>query len=499
MEPEGEAIDAESPDKGSSVGSTPDRPEPIPTTTHVQHRALNAIEHAVAVRSAADLLSTTGPLAELTSAERRAVLTEARRLLIAKKGSGVVFEAMATSRVQHAAARFGIFGLKASLSEQSNDSRVDLLIAWRQDDAVEIEVGYQLKTGGDRYIRASVNAVEEGILVLVPSDVDEATAGRAVRAIEVGELSIQAPTRKEILDRSTETLKRLETGTAPVDLGRVARQALRDALTDALAAAAFDLVAQVIQDPDKQIDWPRAARALAKTGVSSALGSLLATTSACSSARVGKRVIDAAGVYRATRMAGTVLPRAVDVAFDVYAYRKGTISVRELGRRTARNTGAVAAELLLFRFIARLAGRLGPVGQAIVMVGGGILAAKLGELAGESFFSLFEDLLEQPEPLPEAGHEPRHRSESLVSALLGSPQMQAIATTMVKEHRRLERRASSGTCIERSCTRKHHARGMCSMHYQRWWREVRRAGRRTPSRRARHRRPAAISVQRAPT
>lgn len=467
-----------------------DAPGVSTTTASVQYRALNAVNHAATRVGAAHLLESTGPLAELTNAERLGVLTDAKRILVAKKGAGVVFEAMTVTRVQHASAQYGLVGLTASLSATSNDSRVDVLVGWRAKGAVDLDLGYQLKTGQDKYLKAVIGSAGDDALLLVPRDFDGDPQGRARRTIQVPGLDIETPTREEIRACSEETLERLSARRSPVDLTRVARQALRDALVDGIAAAALDLAIQQLSNPNKPVDWERAAKVLSKAGATSAIGSFLATTNACSSVRAAKHAIDASGAYVGTRVAACVVPRAIDVAFDFAAQRRGDITTHEFGRRTSRNLGALAAELIFFKYLARLGRGLGPIGQAVFMVCGGMIVAKFGEFVGEAAFSLLSELFGTAPPPTTAGEpEPTADSErqdlSQLLSLAAVSEIRSLATRARREEKRIGRRAARGVCMEVGCSRKHHARGRCSLHYQRWWRAMRRAGYRLPRRSSR--------------
>ncbi len=94
-------------------------------TVPPQNRALAAVRDSTVALGGEMLLDTTGPLAELKSAERRGILDEARRILIAKKGRGVVFEAHTLAQLQEASERFDL-KLTAQLAKSSNSPRADL-------------------------------------------------------------------------------------------------------------------------------------------------------------------------------------------------------------------------------------------------------------------------------------------------------------------------------------------------------------------------------------
>jgi len=450
-----------------------ERPQgtPIPGSL-IQHRALNAVEEIATAKAASDLLGTTGPHAELKKAEIRGVITEARRRLINSKGAGVVFEARMVARAQHAGERFAVANLRASLAAGPTDP-IDVVLGY-QDGAFQVDLRLQLKTGSDPYIRASLRKIPDGTLVLVPCDVPTGIRdGRTLSEIPISGTNVETPTRTELRDSAGALLDRLSTGSGPVDFRRVAREAFRASLVDGLVAAVVDLCAQRLASPGAPPDWNRTARAVAKTVASSALGAFLAASHATSAVVVGRHSLDAAVAYRTVRVAACVVPHAIDAAFDFASMNGGTISPEDFGRRLAGHTGAAAAEMLAFKYLARLAAGFGPLGQAVVMIGGGFLVSKLGEKFGGFVFDVISAALP---PLPT--ELPSRRNPQLSSAVRGLLRRQRL------EDNRRSRRAKKGLCEEPFCGREHHARGMCARHYQRWWRKERRSGWR-PIKRAR--------------
>ena len=279
-----------------SVGSAPGEDEeaespntaaPSATTTlAAQHRALDAVHAATTDRAVEHLLSTTGPFAELTSAEKRGLLNEAKFAFVSAKGAGVTFEAVAVSRTQHAAERFGI-GVRAALSAKSNDASVDVLLSWTADPSSPLKV--QLKTGSNRYITAAIHARENGVLLLVPQDAPgvDFTLG-IVNSLDLDGVQIEAPSRDELRARSRRALERLQARNAPIDVKTLARQSFSDAAVDGIVATVVDISVQLLKAPERPIDWERACRTLVKTGATSAISSFLAATSSCSAIKLAK-------------------------------------------------------------------------------------------------------------------------------------------------------------------------------------------------------------------
>jgi hypothetical protein len=249
-------------------GATP----AVVSTLGLQHRALNAAEVVVTDHAVGHLLGTTGPLAELRSAEKRGLLTDARLAMISGKGAGVTFEALALTKAQHASERFGIVGMKAALSPKSNDPSVDVLMSWT-DDGNAVLLKLQLKTGSDKYLKAAIKGREDGVFLFVPLDApgDGVSPGVA-SSIDIDGIAISAPTRDEIKARTRRTLDRLTGRSSPVaDWKAIGRQAFRDAVVDGLVAGIADVCLQCLTEPDKPVDWRQASRVLVRTGATGAL------------------------------------------------------------------------------------------------------------------------------------------------------------------------------------------------------------------------------------
>lgn len=468
-----------------------------------QHRALNAAEAAITDQSIGHLLQTTGPLAELRSAEKRGLLTDARLAMISGKGAGVTFEALTLSKAQHAGERFGIVGMRAALSTRSNDPSVDVWVSWTADgEALLLKL--QLKTGSERYLRAAIRDREDGVLLFVPLDAPLDGVGQGVSSsIEIDGIAIAAPTRDDLKARTRRKLDRLTGRSSPVtDWKAIGREAFQNAVVDGLAAGIADVCFQCLTAPEKPIDWRQASRSLVKTGATGALSSLLAATTSCSAVRLGKHSIDASAAYRAARVGACVVPHAIDVAFDALDMKAGLLAPKDFGKNAAGHVGAMAAELFFFKYVARLARVFGPIGQAVVMIGGGMLVSRLGQAAGEALYSLLSGLLdgndtaaaatadEAPAAAPSFG--------DFLESLLANPVVKGLAHRAELEEKRRDRRMASGVCQEPRCGRRHHARGMCSRHYMRWWRMMRRRGLKLDSRRTGrgHRSHARVHVTR---
>jgi hypothetical protein len=487
-----------------TTSGPPDEEEPSPNAGTVaavvstfgpQHRALNAAEAVVSDHAVGHLLETTGPLEELKNAEKRGLLTEARLAMISGKGAGVTFEALTLTKAQHAGERFGIVGLKAALSSKANDPSVDVMMSWT-DDGKALLLKVQLKTGSDSYLKAAISGREDGVLLFVPIDAptDGLTAGVA-SSIDIGGVAITAPTRDELKARSRRNLERLTGRSSPVvDWKTIGRQAFRDALVDGLVAGVADVCLQCLTEPEKPVDWRQASRALVKTGATGAISSLLAATTSCSAVRLGKHSIDASAAYRAARVGACVVPHAIDVAFDALDMKSGLLKPQEFAKRTSGHTGAMVAELLFFKYVARLARFFGPLGQAVVMIGGGMLVSKLGQAAGEAIYSLVSGLFEGEPPAatasPDDAAESAPSLADFLASLLATPEVASLAHRADREEKRRDHRMAKGACQEPRCGRQHHARGMCSRHYMRWWRLMRRRGWRIQHQHRPHRSPA---------
>ncbi len=152
----------------------------------MQGRALDAVRETGAVIAGANLLQATGPFAELTAADTRGILDDARKALITKKGRGVVFEAATVVQVQDAGERYGI-NLTARLATATNNPRADVFVT---HSGADIEL--QLKCGTDKYIRAALRKQVDGVTVLVPADAVQAAA---VGSLEFDGVELEAPTR----------------------------------------------------------------------------------------------------------------------------------------------------------------------------------------------------------------------------------------------------------------------------------------------------------------
>lgn len=440
----------------------PRRPAPPPDGegglggTLAQHRALEGAREASASVVSGNLLSTTGPLAELTSAQRRGVLDEVRRTLIAKKGAGVVFEAVVVAQLQEASERYGI-ELSARLSTAANNPRTDVTVVWR---GVELEL--QLKAGSDPYLRAAVRAREEGIILLVPSD---AKGAGARTALTFGDVTVETPTRSELRESADVTLNRLSRGESALNLLDVAKQSISNALIDGLVAGIADLALQALTKPDDPIDWARTAKLVARSGATSAASSFLAAAHTGAALQVGTRAVDATASLRAGRAAACVVPHAIDVAFDYARLTRGELAPRQFKRRVARHAGAATAEFVGFRFLARLASHLGPLGGLLVMLAGGLLLSYFGGKAGELLYDLLGDAAFPA--MPEHERLPAPRMIDFAS------EGRQLSTRLSEETTRRTALAERRLCEERGCGRAHHARGMCKRHYQRWWRKNR--------------------------
>lgn len=339
-------------------------------STVAQHRALDVTAHVASTRGAGVLLESTGPLAELRSAEQRKILDDARRLMIARKGTGVVFEARTVVGLQHIAERHQL-DLSATLSTDSNDARVDVT-AWFVGQEIEL----QLKTGSDRYIRASLKRTADDVLVLVPGDVTVRHPNRSVTtALTFEDAVFDAPTRDELLASSRRTLERLEHRDAAVNSRDVLRVSLQAAVVDGLVAAALSLSMQVLTSPEKPIDWRATARDVVRSAAVSATSCYLAGTNAIAASLADGRAVDATRALRSARIAGCLVPHAIDAAFDVARTLDGNLNASELARRSAGHAGAALAELVAFKYVARLAARFGPLGIVVMMLGGSLVTS----------------------------------------------------------------------------------------------------------------------------
>lgn len=423
-----------------------------------QLRSLDAVRDVARVTAAEHLLNSTGPAAEMASAQMRGVLDAARRELIAKKGSGVVFEAETIVRLQDASERYGI-KLTARLSTKANAPRADILLI-----TSERQVDLQLKTGSDPYLRAAVRAREENVVLLVPSDVDKRTwAAAATATVEVESIGVESPTRAELHEQSQKALDRIARGERAFDLGDLAKSSIVNSFVDGLTAVVVDVSCQVLANPDAPIDWSRSAKCLAKTAMTGAVSSFLSGALARSSLAGSGRALDATGFMRAARASSCVIPRALDTIWDAIRLNRGELDEEQFNIQLARNAGAAAFEYVGFQVLARLTVRMGPLGRAIVMIAGGMVLAIFGAVAGEAVREMLAG--SEPPPLSPAAV---HDDSAIVSEI---PSASINLMTMVRqEHARRLASAAKGRCEERGCRRKHHARGFCGTHYMRWWR-----------------------------
>lgn len=431
------------------------------TSATAQLRSLDAVRDAARVTAAEQLLTSTGPSAEMAAAQMRGVLDAARRELIAKKGSGVVFEAETIVRLQDAAERYGV-SLTARLSTKANSPRADILLF-----TSERQVDLQLKTGHDRYLRAAVRARKEDVVLLVPSDVEKGTwAAAATSTIEVEGIRVDSPTRDELRAHSEKALDRIARGESAFSVRDLAKSSVVNGFVDGLTAVIVDVSCQVLTNPDAPIDWGRAAKCLARTAMTSAASSFLSGALAQSSMAGSGRALDATGCMRAARASSCVIPRALDTIWDVVRLNRGEIDDEQFKRQLARNTGAAALEYVGFQVLARLTARMGPVGRAIVMIVGGMVLAMLGAVAGEAVY----ELLSGAEPkrlLPAAMPGELTADDAIPHASV------ALMAAAREEHARRLLSAEKRRCEERGCRRRHHARGLCGTHYMRWWRRNR--------------------------
>lgn len=438
----------------TAVGNVKDDHEPIRSgTASVQGRALDAMRETGATIAGANLLQSTGPLSELAAADMRGLLDDARKVLITKKGRGVVFEAATVVQFQEAAERYGL-NLTAKLSASTNNPRADVLVTHA---GAKIEL--QLKCGTDKYIRAALRKQVDGVTVLVPADAAQAAA---VGSLEFDGVELGAPTRDQLFAQTEKSLDRLSAGEPIVTFGDAAKRALRDSLLDAIVVAVLDLAMQALENPEKPIDWKRTGIAVLRVTATTVVTSLLATANTATAMKAAGRAIELASVARGTRTAATLVPHALDVCIDIAKFSSGEMNRSQLVRSTSGHAGAAAAEYLAFPLIARLAARLGPIGGAIVMVAGGMLVAFLGRKAGEFLHDVAADLFAEP-----------RAGQQIVESQVVKVVEQLQDKTELETARRAKK-AERRLCEEPRCSRSHHARGMCGRHYGRWWRRQRR-------------------------
>lgn len=439
--------------EGKLAASDEDQPAHNGTSTSVQSRALSAVRETGRVVAGAKLLEATGPLAELAAADARGVLDDARRVLITKKGRGVIFEASTVVQLQEAGERYGI-SLTARLATTTNNPRADVFV---RHSGADIEL--QLKCGTDKYIRAALRQQVDGVTVLVPADAAQAAAAGS---LEFDGIELEIPTRDQLFAQTEQSLDRLSAGEPVVTFADAAKRALRDSLLDAVVVAVLDLAAQALEKPETPIDWRRTGMAVFKVTATTVVTSLLATANTVTAMKAAGRAIDLASVARGTRVAASLVPHALDVCIDLAKVSSGKMNRAQFVRSASGHAGAAAAEYLAFPLVARLAVRLGPIGGAIVMVAGGMLVAFLGRKTGEFLHDMAADLLAD---LPAGQQTVEGRVVEVVERL----QQEGAS-----EAERRAKKAEKRQCEEPRCSRPHHARGMCGKHYGRWWRRQRR-------------------------
>lgn len=424
-----------------------------PGTAATQSRALEAVREAGSALAGANLLEATGPLAELTAAEARGVLDEARRVLIAKKGRGVVFEAMTVVNAQVASERYSL-NLTAKLASTMNSPRADVLIVH-----AGLDIELQLKVGTDKYIRSALRRQADGVTLLVPVD---ATQGAAVGSLEFDGIEIEAPTTDQLQARTEGLLDRLSTGEPIVTFADAAKRALKDSLIDALVIAVLDLASQMLEKPDEPVDWKRTGKAVLRATATTVTASLLATANTATAMRATGRAIEVVSIARGTRAAAVLVPHAIDVCVDMARASSGEISSAQFARRASGHVGAAAAEYLMFPILARIAARLGPIGGAIAMVAGGLFFALVGRKAGEFLHDVAVTYFAE---LPASQQVVEGKVVRIV---------EGIEEDAKRETVRRAQKAAKSQCEEPRCSRPHHARGMCKRHYNRWYRRQKR-------------------------
>lgn len=419
----------------------------------LQTHALDAVRETGSVCAGANLLQATGPLAELTAADARGILDDARWALITKKGRGVVFEAATVVQLQDAGERYGI-NLTARLATTTNNPCADVVIT---HSGVDIEL--QLKCGTDKYIRAALRKQVDGVTMLVPADAAQAAA---VGSLEFDGVELEAPTRDQLFAQTEQSLDRLSAGEPVVTFADAAKRAMRDSLLDAVVVAVLDLAAQALEKPEEPIDWKRTGMAVLRVTATTVVTSLLATANTATAMKAAGRAIELASVARGTRAAAALVPHALDMCIDLARVSSGEMNRAQFIRSTSGHAGAATAEYLAFPLIARLAARLGPIGGAIAMVAGGMLVAFLGRKAGEFLHDVAVDFLAE---LPAGQQTVEGRVVKAVEQLQRDTEHEAA---------RRAKKAEKRQCEEPRCSERHHARGMCKRHYNRWWRRQRR-------------------------
>lgn len=399
-----------------------------------------------------ELLKTTGPLARLQRADQEHFLRELKAIV--KQAKGVVFEGDTLARVQGAAERFGL-NVQARLSSKRNDPIADIYVEWRGN-----EIGIQLKTGSDRYLRDSLTKVaarEDGTWVLTQSDVsDRARAAGARTQLSFDDVDLPSPTLEDLESMAERDLERLSRGEATVDHFDIARNAVLFGLVDGLAAFILDWIRQAKEEPSKPFDWRRSAGIFFKRAATSTAAGIVAGSGTGYALSLTPAAVDATTCLRAARAVGVVLPRAFASYGDYRALREGEIESRDFQRRLARQAGALTVEWSAFQLASRYAIGLGPIGQFAVLLGGSLLADQVGGGIADFLFSLFTT----------------PASTATVKKIV-EQDVQVVEKEIRSEEDRRRKLAAQRLCEEPSCNRDHHARGFCSRHYQRWYRRNR--------------------------
>jgi hypothetical protein len=92
------------------------------------------------------------------------------------------------------------------------------------------------------------------------------------------------------------------------------------------------------------------------------------------------------------------------------------------GKRAAGHAGAAMAEFFFFKYVARFARLFGPLGQAVVMIGGGLLVSRIGRAVGETAFSFLSWLFSEVPDRPQAVElVPELPQPSLLERILNQP------------------------------------------------------------------------------
>jgi len=420
-----------------------------------QSQALSQVRAAASATARGQLLRETGPLAQLQKADRQHFLYEIAAIV--KRAKGVVFEGDTLASLQEAPERFGL-NFTANLSPTRNDPRADIYLHWGEET-----VSLQLKTGSPGYIRRSlvkVGARQDGTWLLTQSDIPEGLreAG-AMTAVDIDGIAIPSPTLEELEGMTRKDLERLYRGSSTLDHFELTRNAVMLGLVDGLAALVMDLIQQLREDPAKPFDWKRAGGIFARRVATSTAVGILAGSGTGFALSLESAALASATTgwyFRAARVAGVTIPR-VFAAYDEYkALRRGEIDTRDFQRHLAHQAGAVAVEWSAFHLAARYAVGLGPIGQFVVLVGGSLLADWIGGGLGEFLFDVFAA--------------PGTTIE--VQAVVKNDATR-LEEDIRNETQRCRERAEQHRCEKAGCSREHHARGLCSRHYQGWYRRNR--------------------------